>query len=166
MKRFLKILITAAALSASVAHASGRSQDGWPLPWPFPWAKECPMDWHDLDGTYLLSDSTDAEQLIMRINVVSKKGLRVVHVSRYSEKGRLLFEGVGTVTERQRVIGLWLSSRSDSSVRVWATIKMHYQSSITSCSVGQLIPILTVQELAQDAPPDGVDYKMVKVDKR
>jgi hypothetical protein len=124
------------------------------------------MNWIDLDGTYMLSDSTDAERLILRINVLTKRGVRLVHVSRYSDHGRMLFDGTAYVTERQKVIGLWLTSVGGTPLRVWAVIKMHYQSSIASCAAGHLIPILTVQALDNDGPPDGVDYKMIKVDKK
>jgi hypothetical protein len=165
MKLFYRALLLCVALSLPLAGASGHTQDGWPLPWPFPWAKECPMNWDQLDGTYLLSDSNDAERLVLRINVLTKRGMRLIHVTRYSDQGRILFDGTSTVTEKQKVIGLWLNSMSGTRLRVWAIIKMHYQTPIASCAVANLIPILTVQAIGNDGPPDGVDYKMVKVDK-
>src|SRR6185312_10499834 len=111
MKTFFKLLLAGAALSASLAHAAhdGRGEDGWPLPFPFPWAKECPMDWDHLSGNYTVKDSTETDSLLVKVTVLTKKGIRLVRVSRYSYTGRLMFDGTTTVTEKQKVVSLWLN---------------------------------------------------------
>src|SRR5947209_6654109 len=98
MKTFFKLLLAGAALSASLAHANGgRGEDGWPLPFPFPWAKECPMDWDHLSGNYSVKDSTDTDSLFVKVTVLTKKGIRLVRVSRYSHAGKLIYDGTTTV---------------------------------------------------------------------
>src|SRR4051812_11566317 len=106
MKMFLNSLLICAALVSGLAHAD--HTDGWPLPWPFPVAIDCPMDWKNLNGVYLLSDSKDEERLTVKISVVTKKGIRLVRVSRYTRTGHLMFDGTAFVTERQKIIGLFL----------------------------------------------------------
>lgn len=176
MKTFIKLFLAAAALSGSLASASiggyanpsfdnNRGEDGWPLPWPFPWAKQCPMDWNNLSGTYLLSDSSGDGQLIVKVTVLMKRGLLLVRVSRYNHNGHLILDGTTTVTQRQKVVSLYMSPARGTSGHpaVWAVIKMHYDSSVFSCAADHLVPILTVQGFTDSAPPNGIDYKMKKV---
>jgi hypothetical protein len=164
MKTLLKLLLAGAALSAAVASAggSGRGEDGWPLPFPFPWAKECPMDWDHLAGNYNVKDSTDTDSLLVKVTVLTKKGIRLVRVSRYSHSGKLIFDGTTTVTEKQKVVSLWMDGMFADAPRVWAVIKMHYDSSVFSCAQDHLVPILTMEALDISGPPEGIDYRMIR----
>ena len=165
MKTLVQIIILCLALGSPLTQAA-QTRDSYPLPWPFPWADKCSMDWEDLDGTYLLSNGKEADQLILRINILTKKGVRSVHVSRISSQGRMLYQGSTLVSEADRIIRLSLVSIYPEEPRIWATIKMHYQSEVSSCSASHLIPILTVQVPENSAPRAGVDYRMVKLDKK
>jgi hypothetical protein len=170
MKFFINALFLGLALSFSVAQAQppGNSQDGWPLPWPFPWAKECPMDWGSMNGVYKLAASAKYGRLVLHVTQAGgKNGLMLVHVSRVSSRGKLLYDGSTYVTPDQNVLSLYMQPQfAPDEPSIWAVIKMHYQSAVMSCDAADLVPILTVAPLDQDsgAPAcKGIDFEMFKI---
>ena len=143
--------------------ASAHSPLAGPIdPWPFPWAKECPVNWDTLGGYYLLAkDTTTNGGVSLRISVISKDGLRLLRVSRYSNLGSWKYEGTTFVTENQKLVRLYLSPVNHKGDPIWAIIKLHYVSDIMECSADRLVPIMTLQ--ASDNEEEYVDYKMEKV---
>lgn len=165
MRMLRGLTLSILLLGMTALHAQLSVADGLPVPWPFPWAKECPIKWESLQGRYALSDSADADQVILKITVVMKKGLRLVRVTRYTSRGSMLYDGSTYVTDDQKIIRLYLSPTRVKGPSVWAVIKMHYQSDFYSCTASELVPILTVQDL-DPASTDQLEYKMVRVTDR
>jgi hypothetical protein len=137
--------------------------EGLPLPWPFPWAKECPMNWQALNGQYLLSDAAESDTLDVSISTYDRVGVRVVRVARYTGHGELIYQGFSTVTENQRTIRLSLLPANGTDCAVQAVIKLHFQSSVNLCSMDHLVPILTIMR-GTGASPKRIQYKMVKIE--
>lgn len=142
------------------AHADAGVYDGMPVPWPFPWAKECPINWENLNGRYELTDSLGGSEVSLRISVVMHKGLRLVRVSRYARKGGIEYDGSTFVTENQKFIRLYLAPIRGEGPRIWATIKLHYQSEVMTCTADHLVPILSMR--VGDDSAD-IDYKLTKL---
>lgn len=165
---FLKVILIAAALFGGPARASEASEgyvifgEGLPLPWPFPWAKECPVDWSSMQGRYVLSDSADEEEIDLDISVVERMGSKLVRVARYNRFGRRLAEGFAIVGENQRAIRLLLKPVGWADQAIWATIQLHYQRAEQRCSEDNLVPILTL-EGANGGKPSQKQYVLLKV---
>jgi hypothetical protein len=163
MNLFLRIIFSSLLLVMTLLHVQPSRADGLPGPWPFPWAKECPMNWEDMEGRYMLSDSRSSDQVILRVTVQMKKSTRLVRVSRYTKHGSLIYDGATYVDEDQRIIRLYLSPTKSDGPPVWAVIKLHYQSwEVDSCSADRLVPILTVGT-SDPYDPSSNQYKMIKV---
>lgn len=160
LKKLIVVSLMIAVLPAKAYKPLG---GGMPLPWPFPWAKECPVDWENMSGTYLLTDSQDAESLDLKITIVRKGGFKLVHVSRYDMTGEILSEGFTLMTENQKTIRLGLYPTRGGTPSMWAMIKLHYSDAIQNCEKG-LVPILTL-ESAEDTTHAQVQYRLVRVDK-
>lgn len=143
-----KSLITcliACAIPQARADVSTLGQ-GLPLPWPFPWAKECPVNWKSMEGRYLLSDSNYGDQIDLKITIVEKVGYKLVRVSRYSAGGMLLSDGFTWVSEDEKMVRLWLYPKDTDESPTWAIIKLYYGTAALRCSADQLIPILTLEQ--------------------
>ncbi len=162
----MKLLIFILGMTLSWSAAADQSnlspfKQGLPLPWPFPWAKECPIDWKSMEGRYLLSDSMQEEELDIKITVISQMDLKLVRVSRYSRAGKLIADGFTMVNSKRRTLRLYMMPLDRQSTPLWAVIRLYYQSSVFSCSQDQLVPILTLD------PPVGTDqtptqYRLVR----
>lgn len=139
----LSIMILLLGSVARAQSAIAPFGQGMPLPWPFPWAKECPINWESLEGRYLLSD-TDSQELDLKITVIDKMNFKLIRVARYDAAGHVLAEGVALVNNDQKSIRLWLLPRKKGAQPIWAEIKMFYRSSELFCSDEYLVPILTL----------------------
>lgn len=142
-----KWAILGMAIGTSMAQAKEFKTygEGLPLPWPFPWAKECPVNWESMQGRYLLSDSLEGEQIDLKITIVNKNGFRLIRVSRFSSKGVMIADGVTFVSRDQRAIHVWLNAaQAASQPRTSAMLQFYYASDNYQCAADQLVPILTL----------------------
>ena len=138
-------------------------REGMPLPWPFPWAKECPIIWSSIGGSYVLSESVDNEYIDLKITPVQKNGFNLVHVARYSKESELLSDGFALIAQNQRTIQLGLYPVKSATPSLWAMIKLHYQDSTSKCDK-ELVPILAMQSDADSARVP-VEYRLIKIEK-
>ncbi len=158
-----KLIVMSLLVCVLPAKAREPHSEGMPLPWPFPWAKECPVDWENMSGTYMLTESADSEYIDLKITIIRKNGFRLVHVSRYDMKGEILSDGFTLMSENQKTIRLGLYPAMAGTPSMWAMIKLHYSDAIQKCDSG-LVPILTL-ESTEDTTHAQVQYRLVKVDK-
>ncbi len=161
MKLFL-ILIS--GLMAGTVHASDFKQrgEGLPLPWPFPWAKECPVNWASMEGRYTLEDDSSDEQIDLKITILTQKGMRMVRLSRYSQSGALISDGFSFVSTNQKMIRLYLYPRHRNEAPIWALIKLHHWSWDLGCSEDQLVPILTLEKTNSHVRKQS-QYRLIRV---
>lgn len=162
MKTARNLVLIFALSFASLGNTEQSTLGQLPVPWPFPWAKECPVNWESLGGFYTLTnDSFNHGSVSLRISVLTKNGLRLLRVSRYTTRGTWKYEGTTFVTENQKLVHLNLSPVSGKGEPIWATLKLHYLSEIMECAADRLVPIMTVQ--ASDKIEESVDYKLERV---
>ncbi|HMN67351.1 MAG TPA: hypothetical protein PKC28_02320 [Bdellovibrionales bacterium] len=150
MKSFGKLILI---LFASVTFASTAAArpalgdgftDGMPIPWPFPWAKDCEVDWNDLNGNFILADYS-SEQVQISIHVVVEQGLQFARVIHYDRDGYALAFGMGLVSKDQHGIEMNMYPVSASSrAATSAVVRLYHRSEILTCSQDSLIPILTL----------------------
>lgn len=164
MRVLKNILFTVLVLSLNPLHADvWPTGQGLPLPWPFPWAKECPVDWNAMAGRYMLSDTSSPQFIDLKITVISHVGFKLVRIARYNSAGNLESDGFTFVNEKQRMLHISLEPTAVAAHPIWATIKLHYQSNVWSCTADHLIPILTLEaEGGGDRP--ATQYKLLKID--
>ncbi len=139
------------------------SSEGLPLPWPFPWAKECPMDWRELGGHYMLADTDLNSRLDITISASPDRGLRLVRVARYTSYGQVLYQGFAAVSENLKTIRVELMPAEKDQLPIQAIIKLFYQSSQIGCAADHLVPILTLV-VSKDCTTQKIQYKMVKME--
>lgn len=167
MKSF-KALILAIVMLCGTAHALEDIElygQGLPLPWPFPWAKDCPVDWKAMEGRYVLSESVENQEIDLDITVQEEAGNKVVHVAHFTRDGQMLAEGTTTVTPSQRAISLYLMPKQRRAAITWASIQMHFQGKETACTEDNLVPILTLQQI--DSPNHAqMQYRLMKLSRR
>lgn len=144
---FARFLIMIAVVLTSVAAVGETPRpygEGLPLPWPFPWAKECPVRWMDLTGRYVLVNSERSEIISLRISVVSEYGLRVLRISRFDHYGHMLADGVTFLTDDQKAVRVHLWPMNPASEPMWANLRLYYRDNGFSCAVDRLVPILSI----------------------
>jgi hypothetical protein len=137
---------------------------GGPLPWPFPSAKECPVNWSDYAGRYVLAatfgEVRDKDQYLeLTVSVAYQDGLRFVKVSRYDYSGTLISEGNVVIGEEQRMLILKLLPVDPMGPVVDASIQLFYASNQELCTAENLVPVLTV------GSGTTTDFQMVRVPK-
>ena len=142
---------------------SATAGEGLPLPWPFPWAKECPVEWQSLEGKYALADSSKEEVLKISFHKLtkSKDGLKLAHVARLRADGTLVAEGFGTFTENQRSLRLSLYPLDVKEAAQAVVIKLFYQSESFACTKQNLVPILTVEKRGSSTTGT-TSYRLIK----
>ena len=85
----------------------------------------------------------------------------MIRVSRFSANGELIYDGYTVLSSKQRTVSLYLTNVNNSGDTMLATIKLHYQSEHASCTMDQLVPILTLDQ----AKHERVHYKLVRLHK-
>lgn len=146
MKALLTTLLISLAVSANLAWAQARpAAEGLPLPWPFPWAKECPVDWQRMAGRYVLSDSVNEEEIDLKITVITTNGFRLVRLSRIDHHGQVVADGFAYVSLNQRMLRMKLVPRDRYDSPSWALIKLHYSDWNLGCAEDHLVPILSLE---------------------
>ena len=153
------ITVFVGLILAVAAHAG----EGLPLPWPFPWAKECKVNWMDMQGRYLLSESSLEQEIELKIFVITEDGLKRVHVAHYGQDGQLVSHGFDFVSENQKTLRLYLipANADGNAEPTLAVIKLYYQSSVFSCRQDALVPILTIEGL-DPKEPRTTQYRLVR----
>lgn len=163
--KFLTTLILGMlfALNAYAGAPNGSDPDGLPLPWPFPWAKDCPVDWERLDGRYFLSDSSQSQQIELKITVVSNFEFSMVGLARYSSDGAMISEGFSWVPTGERFINIKLIPKVRGEDSVDALLKLHYfNDNDLRCSDDNLVPILTLDRESSSHHTKS-HYRLVRV---
>jgi hypothetical protein len=146
MKAMMMTVLVGLALLVATAQADVRPKaEGLPLPWPFPWAKECPVDWQTMAGRYVLSNSLNEEQIDLKITVINVHGFRLVRLSRFDGQGHLIADGFSFASLNQRMLRMKLVAQDSSDSSIWALIKLHYTDWNLGCSEDHLVPILTLE---------------------
>jgi hypothetical protein len=160
MKAFNILTMIFMAFSLN-AHAG----EGLPLPWPFPWAKECPIEWQSLEGKYAMADSSKEEQVQISLHTVTRAGFRLVRVARLAKDGTLIAEGFNFVSLNQRTVRLYLFPLDRNEPTQTAVIKYYFASSSLSCGKENLVPILAVEK--RGSTSTGItNYRLVKEDQK
>jgi len=164
--KFLITIVIGMTISWAAAAYDGATlrpaAEGLPLPWPFPWAKECPVDWQSMQGRYLLSDSSNQEQIDLKITVVTSHGFRLVRMSRYSRNGEMIADGFNFVSLNQRMLRMRLVPKSPFESPIWALVKLHYSDWNLGCAADHLVPILTL-ERANSSSSTASHYRLVRI---
>jgi hypothetical protein len=150
----------AAEFRGGPVHIEGQ---GLPLPWPFPWAKECPVEWEALQGRYSMAHSEKHEAIQLNITFLSKFGLRLVRVARLDHKGGVLSEGIAIIHDGQRSISLPLNAVDGQSAPIMAELKFYYSSRVLSCDSDYLVPILSLKDPG-GSTSEHIDYRLIRID--
>jgi hypothetical protein len=134
---------------------------GSPVPWPFPWAKDCPIQWSNLIGRYTLVDNSNGEEVSIRISFQHHRMLHVLRITRYDRSGHLLSDGYSFITENQKVFRVYLRPFSPDERPYFATIRLYYSDPRLVCGTDSLVPILSLVEL-QSGVSREVQYRMIR----
>ncbi len=168
----LLAVMTAGALGASAQTFGGMREqpgqqkffpygEGLPLPWPFPWAKDCPVVWSSLSGRYMMLDSQYEEEMELKISVLTKDGMKLMRISRYNYYGAVVAEGFAWLTMNQKSVGVHLRPLSKKANPMYANIKLYYADSDYNCSMTSLVPILSLVEKRPNMTTE-VQYRLVR----
>jgi hypothetical protein len=170
-KYMMRLLFVLCALLAfNTAGASARfngggvhiNGQGLPLPWPFPWAKDCPVHWESLEGTYELASSQNFEAIKLNVTFINKFMTRLVRVTRLDRSGNILADGLAIVHEGQRSIRVKLQPLESETPMTTASIKFYYSNRELSCAQSDLVPILTLVTPGSNSSQK-VDYRLIRM---
>ena len=135
--------------------------EGLPLPWPFPWAKDCPVEWSNLIGRYTMVDNSLGEEVAIRISLISHHRLHVLRISRYSPVGELLSDGFSFITENQRIMRVYLRPYAPGQEPLWATIRLFFDDNDLVCAKDRLVPILSLWHRREGVMSE-TQYRLVR----
>lgn len=159
-----KILIFSAflftSLSASASQQFVPYGEGMPAPWPFPWAKECPVKWSSLSGRYVMYDEFERGEVDLKLSILNRNGLRMMRISRFSSDGKILSDGFSVMTNSQKSVRVYLRPMSSRTPPVWASLKLHFDKDF-SCEMSRLVPILTLHERRANSSSEA-QYRLVR----
>lgn len=157
------ILSVLLAFSTVSAHAADRFQpygEGMPAPWPFPWAKECPIKWSGLTGRYVMFDQFQQDEIDLKLSIVSREGLKMMRISRYSREGVMISDGITVITEKQKSVRVYLRPLTTKTMPMWAALKLHFDKDY-SCDMNRLVPILSLFERRDNLMTEA-QYRLVR----
>ena len=161
---FRQILMAAvfifSSLTASAEQKFVPYGQGMPAPWPFPWAKECPVKWASISGRYVMFDQFEQDQVDLKLTFLSREGMQQMRISRYSKGGVMLSDGFTPITEKQKMVRVYLRPLSNKTMPVWATLKLHFDKDY-SCEMSRLVPILTLFERRANVTSEA-QYRLVR----
>lgn len=160
----VSLMLNAVPLSAAASPMNPViSGQGLPLPWPFPWAKECPVKWEAIQGRYSMSESIDHEEIELKVTFVQKFGISLVRVARLSNEHVVLSEGIAMIHQGQRSIRLRLEANEPGEPIIWAAIKFYYGGRELLCDDSYLVPILTLEKEGWPVN-QRTEYRLIKED--
>ncbi len=157
------ILAAAILLTSFTVTAAPKFQpygQGMPAPWPFPWAKECPVKWSSLTGRYMMYDEFQGDDIDLKLSIVSRQGLKMMRISRYSRGGSMISDGITLITEKQKSVRIYLRPLSTKSQPMWAALKLHFDKDY-SCEMNELVPILSLYERHNNITTEA-QYRLVR----
>lgn len=157
------ILITSVLLISLTTAAAEKFQpygQGMPAPWPFPWAKECPIKWSSLTGRYVMYDEFAGDDIDLKLSIVSREGLKMMRISRYSRSGIMISDGITVVTEKQKSVRVYLRPLDKDTLPMWASLKLHFDKDY-SCEMNSLVPILSLFERRNNITTEA-QYRLVR----
>lgn len=158
MKRHFKTIIAFTLLMIS-----GISSADGIRPWPFPWAKDCPMVWENLEGDYKMIGSTYEDQIVVRVSSSADGDLRTIRLVRLTSTGEVRSVGLAIVAAEEREVKIHMIPVAQDYPPSWVTLRMYYNSDVNSCDIQSLVPILTViPEANPDKPGPVFDYLLTK----
>lgn len=165
LRKFLGLLLISGLFSLS-ANAVGIVRpmgDGMPLPWPFPWAKECPVNWESMQGRYLLMPNAFKQQLDLKISVIASLNFKLVRVSRYGQDGLVIADGYTWISANQKTVRLWLFPLRAGDPPTWAVLKLHHaDDNVLDCAQERLVPILSLEQIDNTVHMQS-RYRLVRV---
>lgn len=146
----VKQIFLAAVFLLTSAMASAEQKfvpygEGMPAPWPFPWAKECPVKWTSLTGRYVMYDQFEQDEIDLKLSLITRKGLKMMRISRYSKTGAMISDGFSVITEKQKSVRVYLRPLTNKTSPVWASLKLYFDKDY-SCEMTRLVPILSLVE--------------------
>jgi hypothetical protein len=148
-------LFLTASLSFAKVHPQG---EGLPLPWPFPWAKECPVKWQSLEGTYTLYNKMVDDQITLRVEMTSRYR---VTVSRLAADGTVLNKGSVAFDSTDRELTVTLRPKFSGVDKIKANLRFyHKQGHASACTKDAIEPIVTLG----DDEAEQIPFQMVRVD--
>lgn len=142
---------------------------GFPAPWPFPWAKECPPHWSQLEGRFRLSGVEKNDlgfgEINILIKVVRQLSFKFVHISHYASSGQLLAEGMNILPRNQQMIRVIMIPMVEDGEVMRAILRMHYADENKVCD-STLVPIMTLEPVFQQGPHpiQGAQYRLIPVE--
>lgn len=146
------IVVTGLALASSFAQATHFSYgplSGAPLPWPFPWAEECPVDWMKYKGRFYMAEEFQGQQSTLEISIHGSGELRYIRMTLRGEYSQLLARGVAKLHYGQRSLEMELVPVNPEIPSMYASLKLYFSGDNHACNSKNLIPILTVQRFDQ-----------------
>lgn len=135
--------------------------DGSPVPWPFPWAKDCPVQWSSVVGRYTLVDNYAGEEVSIRISFVHHRLLHVLRIARYDRHGQILSDGYSFVTENQNVFRVYLRPHEPGEHPYWATIRLYFNDARLICGGDSLVPFLSLIDMGPGVTQESL-YRLVR----
>jgi hypothetical protein len=147
------------------SNTSARANDLM-VPWPFPWAKECPVEWKEFSGRYILQDMnggmmTSDQFIELAVSVEYRNGIRLARVAQFDIFGEVVSAGITVVNDSERALRLRLIPVDPSKPFMDAEIRLYYTSNERLCTMDHLVPILNLTSEAM--PPGGENFKLVKL---
>ncbi len=157
---FLATVFLFTSLTASAEQKFEPYGQGMPAPWPFPWAKECPVKWSSLTGRYVMYDQFEQDEIDLKLSLVTRSGLKMMRISRFSKKGTIISDGFSVITEKQKSIRVYLRPTSNKTMPVWASLKLYFDKDY-SCEMSRLVPILSLVERHANVTTEA-QYRLVR----
>jgi hypothetical protein len=152
MKNVAKSGLVALALCMASTFFTGETSHAVPLPWPFPWSRQCPMEWTGIEGRYHLVNQTDGEQIELRIDNHGSKGNPQITMWRLASDGTVNSVGMSDFAQQQSEVHVYMvPSRGRPQVAYWASIRMYTAG---QCSAdAEIVPILELRRSLNDRHP-------------
>ncbi|NCN41828.1 hypothetical protein GW916_11350 [bacterium] len=140
MKALLLAILTTSALFIGGAHA----ETG--MPWPWPWARECPIDFSGLEGTFRARGSDMVE--FIQIDIQQPRSVKeplTIEIRLFDKKFDVLAMGRAQAFASTRSIYIPLENYINLDMEA-LKLRIFRKSQRVSCDPKNLIPILMVSK--------------------
>ncbi|MAV89963.1 MAG: hypothetical protein CL676_00980 [Bdellovibrionaceae bacterium] len=131
------------------------------IPWPWPWAKDCPIDFESLQGTFrAVGTEQDVEFIDVLLDRSSVGADRFnIEIRLLDKEFRILARGKARVFKSARSIYIPLETYTRLEMRA-LRLQVFQRSQRATCEPENLVPILMVAN-DQALDPDGSGRQMV-----